>query len=233
MAALIALPVLMVPAQSVEGEGLWSPRVTSPSYGLNFAFLEVTHGENDDTSTYVMPGFDLRHFNGINVTESGRFYFGYEVGVAGNFFAGGEPSYEAFGEDYTLTSAMGVTALLMGKHGYRRDIGSADGGLGVGVELGLGLMGGMGDLEFTADDEDETVYSQDTEIISPVFELAGEFSIRTERDLRFMTRLGILAGAQIIDVSDGETGVTGLSGEAAPVRVSLRFGFVRDYAREY
>lgn len=230
---MVLIPALFVSGQNTEGVGMWSPRVVSPTYGFNLAFLEVTYGEDEDTANYVMPGVDVRHFNGINVTESGRFYFGYEVGLAANFFAGGEPSYEVYGEDYALTSAMGVTVILMGKHGYRRDIGPADRGLGIGLELGLGFMGGIGMLEFTADDDDSTTYEEDTEIISPAVEVGGEISMRTEKDLRITARLGILAGAPIIDVSDGDTGVSGLSAEAAPVRVFLRFGFIRDYAREY
>lgn len=201
--------------------------ISSPSYGLNFAILELEYGEDDNTETFIMPGFDLRHFNGVNVAESGRFYFGYEVGVALNFYLGGGSTYEIEGEKYTFTNAMAATLFLMGKHGYRRSIGNPVDGLGWGLELGLGLMGGAGMIGF--EDSEGEYFDHDTEIISPVFEVAGEFSVRTERDLRFVGRLGIMAGAPVIDFDDWDAGVDYLSGEAVPVRITLRAGFVRDY----
>ncbi len=209
----------------------WSTRIAAPGYGFSFTSVEVEYGEDDETEVYLMPGIDLRHFNGINVTESGHFYFGYEVGVAANFLVGSGSTMDIVGEEYELNSAMVATLLLMGKHGYHRDIGSPDKGLGFGVELGLGIMGGAGDIEIENTDGD--TFSHTTEIIGPVFEAAGEFSIRTDRDLRLVCRLGLMAGAPLIETDDGDTGVDYFSAASAPVRVSLRFGFVRDYGWEY
>jgi hypothetical protein len=227
MSLLVVMPVFLLSAQRADPDNDWRTRIASPSYGFNIAIFELEYDENDNTETFVMPGVDVRHFNGINVTESGRFYFGYEVGVAVNFYLGGEYSFEIQGEDYTLTDATAATMLLMGKHGYRRSVGDPAEGLGWGLELGLGLMGGAGMIGF--EDTDGTYYSHDTEIISPVFEVAGEFSVQTDRDLRFVARLGLMAGASVIDFDDLDTGLDYLSAEAVPVRFTMRAGFVRDY----
>lgn len=159
-----------------------------------------------------------------------RFYFGYEVGLATNFLLGGGDVSDTYGDEYTLNSAMVATMALMGKHGYRRNIGPAEKGLGFGIELGVGIIGGIGSIEF---EDDDSTYGADTEVVSPVLELTGEFSVRTEKDLRFMTRLGIMVGAPVIDFDDSDVGIESLSGEAPAVRFVLRFGFVRDYGWDY
>jgi len=223
------VPALALPAQAAEDEEHWSTRIASPSYGFNMAFLTIEYGEDEDTETVAMPGLDIRHFNGINVTESGRFYFGYEVGAAVNFYLGSGRTYETGGAKYTLDNALAATGFLMGKHGYRRSIGSTAKGLGLGLgfELGLGLMGGVGLASFT--DKDDESYSYEEPVVSPAFEVAGEFAVRTEKDLRFVARVAALTGGPLVDFDGEDIGITDLSGETFPIRPNLRFGFVRDY----
>ncbi len=59
-----------------------------------------------------------------------------------------------------------------------------------------------------------------------MFEPAGEFSVKTDRDLRFVARLGIMGGTPVVDFEEWDLD---LSGEAVPVRFTVRAGFVRDY----
>ncbi len=68
------VPVFLLSAQSADTGNEWKTRIASPSYGFNIAIVELEYGQDDNTETFVMPGIDLRHFNGINVTESGRFF---------------------------------------------------------------------------------------------------------------------------------------------------------------
>ncbi|GAB1457261.1 hypothetical protein MASR2M48_25690 [Spirochaetota bacterium] len=68
------------------------------------------------------------------------------------------------------------------------------------------------------------------EVISPVFELGTEFTWRTKDNLRLVSRLAVAASLPLVD---GSLEDIPLKMEAAPVCITLRLGFVRDYARDY
>ncbi len=209
-------------------EPSWNERIASPSYGLNLAFISFNSGPDDTEKLLLMPGIGIRHFNGINVTEDGGFYFGYEFGANINLYFG---SY-AFETGDTppassVTQIFAGTFFLMGKHGYWFETGGASGGLGFGLELGLGLMAGGGFIDFEDSDGETTSYSPDA-VISPLVELNGKGAMRFGENMRLTAALVVMAGMPLIDMGDGAH-YSQVSAEMIPARVSLRFGFVRDY----
>jgi hypothetical protein len=226
---LFLAPLAAVSAES-DGATGWNSRIASPSYGLSLGFINLTYGEADNEKMLLMPGIDLRHFNGINVTRAGGFYFGYEFGASINVYLPSDTAYEtSLGTEYTIDGIIAGSIFLMGKHGYRREIGSATKGIGYGFELGLGIMAGGGSVMLNeVDGNDEP--SPGEEVISPVFELGGEVNLRTEENFRFSARFSLMAGIPLIDFSNDFIGATGnFSASMVPVRPTLRFGFIRDY----
>jgi hypothetical protein len=212
-----------------EGDIAWNERIASPSYGLNLAFMTIDFGPDDTEKVLLLPGVGIRHFNGINVTEEGGFYFGYELGANINLYFGG---YELFSDDLLpltleVTQIVAGTFFLMGKHGYWFETGGASGGIGFGLELGLGLMAGGGFIDFKDSNGDTTTFSPDA-VISPLVEINGKGAMRFGENMRLTAALGVMAGMPLIDMSDGAV-YSDVSAEMIPARVSLRFGFVRDY----
>ncbi|MDX9898623.1 MAG: hypothetical protein RBT62_06865 [Spirochaetia bacterium] len=136
--------------------------------------------------------------------------------------------YEPGAEDYTLKAGIVGAAFLMLKHGYRWEIGQGPGSAGAGLELGLGAMAGGGSIDFA--DKDGRGVNYGAEVISPVFELGTEFTWRTKDNLRLVSRLAVAASLPLVD---GRLEDIPLKMEAAPVCITLRLGFVRDYARDY
>lgn len=173
VAVLVLAPVSFVDAEE-HGDGpLWNERIASPSYGVNLATFNLSYGD-DGESDLSMPGFELRHFNGINAIEDGGFYFGYEVGAGLNFYAGGENFEGSNGREYTVESIFAASAFLMGKHGYRWE--PAGFPVGIGLELGLGVLAGGGSIDFLDVEADETA-DQGEGATGPVFEVGGEIAL--------------------------------------------------------
>ncbi|HKK65170.1 MAG TPA: hypothetical protein VJ967_04880 [Clostridia bacterium] len=211
----------LVFGQSADTEGeSWMKRIASPSYGLTLGFYELKFGpEDQESETLLMPGIDLRHFNGVNVPRSGGFYYGYEIGLLANFYLGeAESLFDVSGTMVpgTVESMMAATGFLMLKHGYRFSLGTGDYGPVFGFELGAGIAAGGADIEINNPDGENIAVPAD-EPVGPILELGLEGGLPLGKDLRFVTRLGIT----VVPMSPL---ITENRGEMGPVRIGLRGG---------
>ncbi len=206
----------------------WSRRVASPTYGLSLGFLGLTYRDRNNEEkeeTIPVPGIDLRHFNGTNVSKGGGFYYGYELGIGVNFNTGGRTYDTQPGTDtYRLEELIAFRLFLMLKHGYRFNLTPDPDGFSLGLELGLGIMGGGGYIKFEHTSEDWSE-SYDDGGASPIFELALEGAFSTRENVRFSARLGVAAGMPAIDAPYDALGNIGIKGEMVPVMINLRLGF--------
>lgn len=194
----------------------WKKRIASPSYGLTMGFYELKYGpERDQSETLIMPGIDLRHFNGLNVPRSGGFYYGYEIGLLANFYLG-EEEFPFDGETGTVEGIMAATGFLMVKHGYRFSLGTGDYSPVFGFELGAGVAAGGADIQINDQDGNNLAALAD-EPVGPILELGIEGGLPLGKDLRFVTRLGVT-------VLPTPPLVTANKGEMSPVRIGLRGG---------
>lgn len=210
-------------SSAFEEDG-WKRRFASPTYGAALAPLTVKYG-TDEEDEIMVPGVELRIFNGINVGKRGNFYTGYEVGVSFHFL-GESDSYEgatSSAKDYSLKEFFSGMVFLMSKYGYRFGLGTKAGGLTVGPVIGIGIGMGGGSVDIY-DINNETSSGADTEMIfGPMLEAAVEGSLRTGQNFRFVGIVGV-------NVSPGmEWDDSEVSGEMVPVRPDIRFGFVQNY----
>ncbi len=203
------------------GKESWMKRIASPSYGLTMGFYDLEFGPEDNrqNKTLIMPGIDLRHFNGVNVPRDGGFYYGYEFGLIANFYLG-EYEFPYVGESgvtpCTVEGLMAASGFLMLKHGYRFPLGSGENSPELGIELGAGIAAGGGDIQIkNPDGENMAVLAEDP--VGPIFELGLEGGLPVGKDLRFVTRLGITVVPIPPVVTDND-------GEMSPVRLGLRGG---------
>src|SRR6056297_671900 len=134
-------------------EESWMKRIASPSYGLTLGFYELKFCvEDQESETLLMPGIDLRHFNGVNVPRSGGFYYGYEIGLLANFYLGEEEYPFDVGGPLvagTVESMMAATGFLKVKHGYRFSLGTGDYSPVFGFELGAGIAAGGAEIQIS------------------------------------------------------------------------------------
>ncbi|MCF7913547.1 MAG: hypothetical protein K9L66_00115 [Spirochaetaceae bacterium] len=202
----------------------WKKRIASPSYGLTMGFFELKYGpDRDQSETLLMPGIDIRHFNGLNVPRSGGFYYGYEIGLLANFYLGGDQFPFDDGVETvpgTVESMMAASGFLMLKHGYRFSLGTGDYSPVFGFEIGAGIAAGGADLIINNDEnEDESNLVDDLadEPVGPIFELGIEGGLPLGKNLRFVTRLGITVLP--VPSLDSEK-----YGEMSPPRIGLRGG---------
>ena len=211
-------------AYEVEG---WKKRFASPSYGVAFApvTIEFTDGGEDSEETLVVPGVDIRIFNGINVAKRGGFYVGHEVGTS-LFFLGESDSYSTDLGPYTVEDVFCGTIFLMSKYGYRLDLGSRALGFSAGAELGIGAQMGGGDVTLVPENDPDNDVSPDTEGMpfGPALEASIEGAFRLGQNFRLFLKAGGLVGPALLDW-DHEA----LSGEMQPVRPSIRAGFALNY----
>jgi len=208
-----------------EEEG-WKERIASPSYGLTIGFFDLQYKNadgNDENDTLLMPGIELRHFNGIDVPRDRGFYYGYELGMGLNFYTGGH-SFKHSGEDYTVKGIIAGSGFLMLKHGYRFELGTGHTRPGFGFELGAGVGAGGGDITITKDDdpESENQAALRGDGIGPVFELGFEGSLNRGDEYRLVARLGVTI-APIVPLE------TENFGYMFPMRITLRGGFTRNH----
>jgi len=217
-------------AQEDDNERTWSKHVASPSYGMSLAFLNIEYqdrGDNEQSEGLMMPGIDLRHFNGVNVSEGGGFYYGYELGFGLNFNTGGQDYAVTSGDNlYQLENALAVRVLLMGKHGYRFNLTDDPDGFSLGLELGLGVVGGITDIELRdLEDEDQPTYSGGSGGASPALEVGVEGAFQIKEKSRFTVRLALTIGDSFLDTSYGEIVSAPIRANMPPPFLNLRFGF--------
>jgi len=207
------------------GDESWHKRIASPSYGFNLGFFTLEYEDEQgesQTDTLAMPGIELRHFNGLDVPRDGGFYYGYELGIGINFYIG-EHGFEDNGTAYTVEDIVVASGLAMVKHGYRFDLGKGYNRPSFGLELGMGIAAGGGDITITEDEDEwgENVAETLDEPIGPVFELGFEGALHRGDDRRFVVRLSIMGGAAPLATEN--------FGDMVPVRISLRGGFTMNH----
>ncbi|HKK64635.1 MAG TPA: hypothetical protein VJ967_02190 [Clostridia bacterium] len=213
-------------SENTEEEN-WKKRIASPSYGLTMGFYNLEAGpwDNRQNETLMMPGIDIRHFNGVNVPRSGGFYYGYEIGLLANFYLGEyqfEDVHHLPNSNYTIESMVAASGFLMLKHGYRFSLGRGDYSPVFGFELGAGIAAGGGDLIITndADEDENNLAVLADEPVGPIFELGLEGALPLGRELRLVTRLGITA----VPIPPLEDAGEYSYGEMSPIRIGLRGG---------
>lgn len=217
-------------AQEEQKERSWSKNVASPSYGLSLAFLNIDYqdrSDNKQSEGLLMPGIDLRHFNGVHVSEGGGFYYGYELGMGLNFNTGGQSYNVSSGDDiYRLENVLAYRFFLMGKHGYRFNLTDDPQGFSLGLELGLGVVGGGADVTFRdMQSEYQSTYSGGSAGVSPVVEFGLEGAFQLKEKSRFTMRLAATIGDSFLETEYGEIVPASIRANMPPIFLNLRFGF--------
>ncbi len=215
-----------------EEEG-WKKRFASPTYGVILAPTDIeipTAGAAQEESLLV-PGVEIRIFNGMNVAKRGGFYTGYEVGVQFLLYSGGDDYYletswdeVTFGTtgNYRIENIFCGTIFLLSKYGYRIDLGTAAGGLSIGPQVGIGAQMGGGNVDIYNETEDVTE-SADTEMLfGPRIELSVEAAFRFGKNFRLMGLVGA-------NVGPGFEWEGTIDGEMIPVQPDIRLGFALNY----
>ena len=206
----------------------WDRRVASPTYGLSLLFFELRYNDrfnNQRDENIPMPGIDLRHFNGVNVSPGGGFYYGYEIGVGLNFNSS-DRRYDVGDstDTYQLDELIAFRLSFMFKHGYRFNISPDPDGFSLGLELGLGVMGGGGEVKFRHVNTNRA-YNSGTAGVAPVFELGFEAGTPIRERVRLSTRLALAIGPPLIDVPYGDLSGIEMWGQTTPAFISMRVGF--------
>lgn len=182
--------------------GVWKEQFASPTYGI--ALIPGTiSGDGLAARKIAIPGLDVRLFQGTNVTKRGGFFTGIELGTL--FFSNkpdgkalGIDTYSDSGSTYTdtYTPNLNYTAgmvFLLGKYGYRLDIGFALIGISAGAELGIGarLIRGDFNLSTTLDGFTRTLtWNSSTNPADLFLDAAAEAAIRLGKNFRIVARLG-------------------------------------------
>lgn len=228
LSVIFLLPIHSKNLSLLDGNDDWLRRVASPTYGLSFGFAEIITLDQDwqeHKSTKIMPGIEFRHFNGINASPGGGFYYGYEIGLGFNFNTGGDTYVSGLdGTSYTLEDLQTFRLFLMLKHGYRFNFSPDPDGFSLGLELGIGIAGGGGNVKFDEVGEDRS-YSAGTGGAQPMGELGFEAAFNLRERVRFSTRLGFCAIGQMIDTDYSDFDDIGLRATMVPLMINLRVGF--------
>ena len=219
-------------AYDVEG---WKKRFASPTYGVTATpiTLEYSNSEGEDeTEEIVVPGFDFRIFNGMNVNKRGGFYTGYEVGATFYVMGKGDDTYEVDNPEFTkgarIEDFMCGMVFLLSKYGYRLDLGTKSGGFSIGVSAGIGaVMGGGGltikDVDNGSDDTWASESPDSDALFGPMIEAGIEGAFRFGQNFRLVGVLGAAASPPM----EWDSNV--IEGEMSPVRPHLRLGFSQNY----
>lgn len=210
------------------GDADWDRRVASPTYGLSLLFFELRYHDrfkNQQEENIPMPGLDFRHFNGVNVSPGGGFYYGYEIGLGLNFNSS-ERTYDVGDstDTYQLDELIAFRLSFMLKHGYRFNISPEPDGFSLGLELGLGVMGGGGEIKFRHVKTNDS-YSSGGAGVAPVFELGFEAGTPIRERVRLSTRLAFAIGPPLLEVPYGDLSGIEMWGQTTPAFISLRVGF--------
>lgn len=218
--------VAFAQSSDYEEEG-WKKRFASPTYGVSLATLTIDYLDNGEVQEddILVPGIDIRIFNGINVAKRGGFYTGYEVGTI-IYLLGESDSYDIGGTGYQIRDLVSGSIFIMSKYGYRIDLGTEAGGFSVGFGLGIGAKMGGGSVDVYNEDTEETE-SAGSEAFGPMLEAALEAAFRLGQNFRILGQLGGYVSPASLEWDSDATTVIG--GEFAPVRPDLRFGFALNY----
>jgi len=232
--AFLVLPGVFAQDGDYEVDG-WKMRFASPTYGVSLATLVLTYPENDQydeaEESLVVPGIELRIYNGINVAPRGGFYTGYEVGAT--FYTLGESdSYSVYQggttyQDYHISDLFCGMIFVMSKYGYRVDLGTDEGGMSIGPQIGIGVAMGGGSVEIVNDETGESVSGDTDMIFGPMLEADIEAAFRFGRNFRVLGAIGASVSPML--EWDDETDTDMIEGEFLPVRPNIRIGFALNY----
>ncbi len=204
-----------------EVEG-WKKRFASPTYGFVLAPTELDINDADGTEDSIMiPGFEIRIFNGMNVAKRGGFYTGYEVGVNLFIYSEGD-NYEINSVNYRIQDLFCGTIFLLSKYGYRLDLGTDSGGLSIGPQVGIGAQMGGGSVDIYDDEDDDTTGADTDMIFGPRLELSIEGSFRFGKNFRLLGLIGA-------NIGPGMEWTGQIEGEMLPVQPDIRIGFALNY----
>ena len=228
---LFSVGAILFAQDSAFEEDGWKKRFASPSYGISLLILEVQADGVEET--IVVPGFDFRIFNGMNISKRGGFYTGYEVGAvvygmgeSDSFFV---PDAGA-GENLHVAEVMCGSIFIMQKYGYRVDLGVSAGGVSLGAEVGIGIQAAGGTIEIDDDDPATDSVSADTDDpFGMLLEITAEGTLRMGQNTRLFAGLGLMVSNPMFDDLDGTFGSPTLDIEQVPVRPVLRGGFSMSY----
>jgi hypothetical protein len=209
-----------------EEEG-WKKRFASPTYGVALAPMTIEYGDGEEDEI-LLPGIELRIFNGMNVEKRGGFYTGYEVGVVFHFLEESD-EFDTGTDRLTLKDINSGLIFLMSKYGYRIDLGTRTGGLSVGPVVGIGICMGGGSVDVYHESDGET-YGTDTDMIfGPMLEGALEAALRLGQNFRLIGIVGVNVSPAGLSWDGDDSGSANLDGEMVPVRPDLRLGFALNY----
>lgn len=215
---LFALDAQQAPADWL---GNWEQRVAAPSYGLAMALwtVQTNQGNAGATSRLLIPGADVRIFNGANATQGGGFFTGVEVGATAFFNVdknnklnntsfegkypgnGGTPGTNYYAAPFTykvdVEGSLGMVYALA-KYGYRLDLGFDLIGLSVGAELGMGARLAQGGLHLSINETDSQTGGQfkvqrdfdNASATNLILDGAAEATLRLGKNFRFFARAG-------------------------------------------
>ena len=240
-------------AAAEEGFWDWKDNFASTTYGLAFMPVEFYNGNMDTSNTVLMPGIDIRLFNGKNITKKGGFYTGTEVGLIMFFSSDAE-----FSDSYTDANTDSVnynivnsdsfigTVFVLAKYGYRLDLGIKLFGISLGAEMGIGARIASGNFDFKADiggDNGSRSGSYDTTAMSMILDTAVEGSVRLGTSLRFVAKVGVMLTPPLINIDDLGTAVVvnpiapggaddileNYNVQSSPLITTARVGFIVSY----
>lgn len=237
-----------------EGAWVWKDNFASTTYGVALMPVEFNNNDTDVSNTIIMPGIDIRLFNGKNVTKRGGFYTGTEIGLI--MFFGGDAEFE---DTYYGTTAGSVTynivnsdsfigtVFVLAKYGYRLDLGVKLFGVSLGWEMGIGARIASGNFDYKANIGGHEVSISDgyeTTAMSMILDTAVEASVRLGTNLRFVGKVGMLLTPPFVDISTSTAPASDLNTveydeaeeiigrydvEGFPVITTVRVGFIVSY----
>lgn len=195
----------------------WKDNFASTTYGVALLPVEFNNNETGLSETLIMPGIDIRLFNGKNITKKGGFYTGTEIGLI-MFFSGDsgfEDTYNGTASGsvtYNVTNSDSFigTVFVLAKYGYRLDLGVKLFGLSLGWEMGIGARIASGNFDYGAEIngfEGSRSEGYETTAMSMMLDTAVEASVRLGTSLRFVVKLGALLTPPFINIDDTYAGI--------------------------
>jgi hypothetical protein len=232
----------------------WKGNFASTTYGMAFMPVKFEGLDNSSSNTILMPGIDIRLFNGKNITKRGGFYSGTEVGVL-IFFSSDTGFQDTYNGATTGTVTYDIinsdsfigTVFVLGKYGYRLDLGVKLFGISLGWEMGMGVRIAVGNYDYkTSIGAVNTASSAGvaTPDMTMMLDTAVEATVRVGTNLRFLARVGIILTPPFIDINgtsspvpdvttvdstEADTILNSYSIESSPVFATVRVGLIVSY----
>lgn len=208
----------------------WKQGVASTTYGIILLPLRIDSGNSEQE--VMLPGLDIRLFNGKNVAKRGGFYTGVETGALMFFIS---PDQLESMDGVQLSSDLFVASVfVLAKYGYRIDIGIKLFGISLGWEMGIGARIASGFFELYGDDGTDSSSLEagyEASYMSMMLDTAVEGAVRLGPNFRFVAKLGGMLTPPLISSSDSSasTPLNSFSFESEPYMITARAGFIMSY----